>query len=360
MRCAAVLSSITAAVILGCEPNVLVEPAIGAGEALMAKGGGQPKGDEFATRTPLPALNTSVHGEAYAVNRAGSLIGGYSWDQTGLMHPVTWSLQNGAWTITSFPWDASATSAVIRAVNDQGDKAGTFWPASAPRPVIWHAAGGFTVLGCGEPGEGRAMSSGGQVVVGVRQTGTQAVAVVWQPGACGEVLPSLGSEFGARAEAVNGDGTIVGGTDGVPVRWRRVNGAWQVEQLDNREGNVSASNGVGDLVGSVRVFPCLTLEQCYRGVIWYAAGGSRYLPTLGGETTAPRGINAAGEVVGLTTLSGGNGVPFFWSESLGMRQLPLSRGGWAFAVSDSRADGTRLVVGAGGRPFGAQVWVVKP
>src|SRR5688572_19153336 len=120
MRRAVFLSLLMAVITPGCEPNVPVGPSIGPGEALMAKGGGQPKGDEFATRTPLPALNTSVHGEAYAVNRAGTLIGGYSWDQAGRMHPVTWAQPNGTWTITAYPWDASATSAVINALNDQG------------------------------------------------------------------------------------------------------------------------------------------------------------------------------------------------------------------------------------------------
>jgi probable HAF family extracellular repeat protein len=73
----------------------------------------------------------------------------------------------------------------------------------------------------------------------------------------------------------------------------------------------------------------------------------------------PRGINATGEVVGLSTLANGDGVPFFWSEALGLRRLPVSYSAWAFAVSGVRANGTRLVVGAGGKPFAALVWVVR-
>ena len=42
-----------------------------------------------------------------------------------------------------------------------------------------------------------------------------------------------------------------------------------------------------------------------------------------------------------------------------MRQLPVTDGAWAFAISGVRADGTRLVVGAGGKPFSALVWVVR-
>lgn len=94
-------------------------------------------------------------------------------------------------------------------------------------------------------------------------------------------------------------------------------------------------------------------------MIWYNDGGSRVLGSLGGESTAPRAINAAREVVGLSMISNGTGVPFIWSEALGMRQLPNKGGGWAFAVSDVRPDGTRIVVGAGGRPFAPLVWVVR-
>lgn len=349
-----VFASFAAALVLGCEEKPL-EPVHHPGDPLMAKGGGATTG--FATVTALPALKKSVHGEAYTVNQAG-LIGGYSWDQAGYMHPVTWSMLNGTWRITAYPWDAAATSAIVKAVNDAGDKAGTFWPASAPRAVIWHAAGGYTVLGCGELGQAYGMSAEGQVVVGGDATVIPGVAAVWRPGTCREALPPIVAGTWARAQAVNRDGTIVGGTSNdVPVRWTRSGDAWQVEQLDSRQGSVSGSNRQGDLVGSVDVVPC-SANSCSRAIIWYAAGGSRELPTLGGAFTWPRGINTAQEVVGMSGLSNGDAVPFIWSDAHGMRQLPGS--GWAFGVSDARSDGTRLVAGAGGNRFAAQVWVVKP
>ncbi len=79
------------------------------------------------------------------------------------------------------------------------------------------------------------------------------------------------------------------------------------------------------------------------------------LPTLGGVNTHPFAVNSAREVVGLSTLSNGTGVPFFWTQTLGIRQLPAT-GGYAFAVSDPRADGTRLAAGFVGA---ATVWVVR-
>ena len=354
------IASISALIVLGCDSGTPLELASNPTAPALAKGG-PGGGSEFATRTALSPLQGGAHGEAYAIDRAGTLIGGYSWDKAGLMHPVTWSLVNGSWQITAYPWDATATSAVIRGINDNRDKAGTFWPGSAPRAVIWNPAGSFTVLGCNELGEAYGLSSGAQVVVGTYRSATSSIATVWRPGQCRESLPSLAAGGYAGAYAVNGDGTIVGGTSGVPVRWRRVNGAWQVEPLDTRQGVVMGANSAGDLVGSVGSACSPSALQCTHdiSIVWYASGGSRVLPTLGGDQTAARAINSAGEVVGLSRLANGNAVPFIWSETLGIRQLPLSQGGWAFTISDVRADGTRLVAGAGGRPFSAQVWVVR-
>jgi uncharacterized membrane protein len=343
-------ATLSAILLVGCDSAAPLEVANTLDAASLAKGGTGGGGTEFATRTALPALQKGVHGEAYAIDRAGALIGGYSWDQQGYMHPVTWSLQNGSWKITAYPWDASATSAVIRAVNDQGDKAGNFWPASAPRPVIYNAAGAYTVLGCGELGQAQAISAVAQVAVG--WSGSS--ATVWSPGQCAEVLPPLTPGGASAAYAVNSDGMIAGGSSaGRPVRWRRVDGTWHVEQLDSRSGTVRGANSAGDLVGYVQEGCCNT------GIMWFVDGGSRTLPTLGGASTSPRAINSAREVVGLSTRGNGTGWPFIWSETLGIRELPVSDGAWAFALSDPRGDGTRIVVGAGGKPFAAQVWVVR-
>lgn len=355
---------IVAALTIGCDNRQPLEPSRVPGVPNMAKGGPKP-GTQFATLGRLGPIKGGSHGEAYAVNRTGSIIAGYSWDRAGRMNAVTWTLQSGAWTITALPYAASATSAVARAVNDQGDVAGNDFPASSPHAVLWPSTGGFDVLGCGDLGQVYGMSAGGQVLVGTGGSASAGTAAVWQPGGCRVDLPPLFAGGGASAAAINGDATLVGGraalapnSSFVPVRWRRSGGVWQIEQLDGRPGAVSGANAAGDLVGHVQV-PCTSGTGCNRGVIWYAAGGSRELGTLGGESTTPRAINAAGEVVGLSTTPDGNGTAFFWSETLGMRQLPVTDGAWAFAVSDVRPDGTRLVAGAGGKPFSALVWVVR-
>lgn len=353
------VGSLTTGLLLGCESEKAGAPGLEPGAPLLAKGG--PNSSQFATLITLDRFSA-----ANAVSQAGTIIAGYRWRGN---IPMTWTLQNGAWTANALPVAATATDAWAKAVNDQGDVAGddfAAFPASSSRVVLWPSTGGFTVLGCGELGEAYGMSAEGQLVVGVDRSVQPSTAALWQPGACREDLPRLNAEGWAVANAINGDGTIVGGgaapsksADAVPVRWRRAGGASQIEQLDTRPGLVFGANSAGDLVGTAQV-PCTSGSgRCNRGMIWYAAGGSRDIGTLGGESTAPRGINAAGEVVGLSTLSNGNTAPFFWSEALGMRQLPVPRTGtgWAFAVSGVRPDGTRIVVGEGGGS--ALAWVVR-
>jgi probable HAF family extracellular repeat protein len=352
------VGSLTTGLLLGCGGEKAVAPSLERGAPLFAKGG--PNASQFATLITLDRFSA-----ANAVNQAGTIIAGFRWrGRIGTNDPMVWTLQYGAWTANALPFAATATSAWAKAVNDQGDVAGDDFAGSSSHVVLWPSTGGFMMLGCGELGEASAMSAAGQIVVGVDRTVLPRTAAVWQPGACREDLPRLGADGHTFANAVNGDGTIVGGAaapselaDLVPVRWRRVSGAWQIEQLDTRSGWAFGANSAGDLVGTARL-PCTSGSgQCSRGLIWYAAGGSRDIGTLGGETTTPRGINAAGEVVGLSTLSNGNTAPFLWSEALGMRQLPVQRSGSAFAVSGVRSDGTRIVVGEGGGA--ALAWVVR-
>ena len=144
----------------------------------------------------------------------------------------------------------------------------------------------------------------------------------------------------------------------MPVRWTRVAGQWQREQLDNRHGAARGANAAGDLAGYV-VVPCALTDGCDRAVIWYATGSSRELGTLGGEQSWARDINASGEVVGASTAPHVGNTAYFWSESMGMVQLPF-KGRWAAAnaLSDVRSDGTRFVVGMDSRGQ-AVVWVVR-
>ena len=277
---------------------------------------------------------------------------------------VKWTLKQGAWTLTDLPWPPGASSVTARAVNNRGDGAGITYPGQISRAVLWPTGGGFTVLGCTTevgPASVYGISASGPIIVG----GAGGAASLWRPGVCRTALPPLVPGGYSSGHAINGDGTIVGGSAGVndvsvPVRWRLLVGLWQIEQLDALSGTVMSANAVGDLAGSVYV-SCALADGCPRAAIWYAAGGSQLLGTLGGDRSGATDINASGEVVGFSAPTMGSkfDTGFFWSESRGMVPLaPNGRDGvLAMALSDVRPDGTRLVVGADSRARAA-VWVI--
>jgi probable HAF family extracellular repeat protein len=319
-----------------------------------------------ATFSNLPAM--SGPSEALAINEAGTVIVGSSW-QRDVWHAMKWTLQNGTWTGISLPRAPTANSAIARGVNNNGDAAGNDFPGPTAHAVLWPSAGAFTILGCNAavlPETVYAMATGAQVVVGAIGNVSRTPAV-WRPGgACRQSLPVLAAGGSGAAYAVNGDGTVVGGfATGVmagdtyfPMRWQMVLGSWLIEQLDSRPGNAMGANATGDLVGSAEV-PCASEGGCRRAVIWYAGGGSRDLGTLGGKDSWARDINSTGEVVGASTSPTAGNTAYFWSDSRGMIQLPF-KGRWAAAnaLSNVRPDGTRVVVGTDSSG-NAVVWVVR-
>jgi len=315
----------------------------------------KPKGQpSFATLVKLPSLGSNA--EAHGINDAGTVIVGHSFDRAGYLYAVKWTMQNGVWVISTLPYPGSA---LARGIDDLGNVVGN--GATSPRrPVYWPAAGGYTVLGCdGEVAEARAISANGNVAVGYG--GNQAIA--WDTaGPCAEILPPLEPGGAAAAHAVNADGSVIGGwasqaaVANVPVRWLLVEGVRQVQQIDSRPGVARAANGIGDLAGQVTV-PCAQ-GTCLRATVWYAAGGSYDLGTLGGSDSWARDINASGEVVGVSTSATGTNTGFFWSVATGMLQLPANRWGAANAMSDVRGDGSRLLVGTDSQA-NAVVWIVR-
>jgi uncharacterized membrane protein len=309
------------------------------------------------TITRLPSLGSNA--EALGVNGPGTVIVGQSFDRSGMLYAVKWTRQNGAWVISTLPYPGSA---IARSIDAQGNVVG--YGASSPRhAVLWPAAGGYIVLGCGDADNAvaYAISGDGQTIVGQRA----GRAVAWQaPASCTEDLSPLEPGGWSSAAAVNGDGSVIGGNaayagqaDAHPVRWIGISGQRQIETLDSRPGNVFGANASGDLAGLVTV-PCAVAGGCKRALIWYGAGGSRELGTLGGADSWARAINSSREVAGSSTSPRVGNTGYFWSEAAGMFQLPANRWAAANTLSDVRPDGTRLVAGMDSQA-NAVAWVVR-
>ena len=352
------------AVIAGCLTMVAGLPVATQDEAAHAAAA-QP--NQLATIITLPSFGHG--GMAVAIDETGTFIVGNATDESGLQHGVEWTLQaDGSWAINDLVWPLGATRTFARGVNNRGDVAGDDLPVDLfpSHALLWLAGTGAPlILNCPTDRDGAlvfAISADAQVVV-------RSGPAVWRPGGtCREDLPLLLGEGVAAARAVNADGTIVGGgANGggthVPVRWTNVAGAWRIEQLDMRFGEVRGANATGDLTGYVMT-PCEHGQRavCQRAIVWYTTGGSLEIGTLGGPDSFAFDINSTGEVVGVSIparrRSIGN-TAFFWSPDplVGMVQLPvIGRSARATALSDVRPDGTRLVVGdSRGEPV---VWVV--
>ena len=149
---------------------------------------GRSTGSEFATFSTLPALAGPT--EALAIDAAGTVIAGYSWDRSGLLHAVEWRLQSdGSWDITDLPWPARGHQhQIARDVNGLG-AVGNDFPATTSRAILWPAAGGFNVLGCAlGPATVYALSARAQVVVGIAgRAPPLAHRMVARTGSCREV-----------------------------------------------------------------------------------------------------------------------------------------------------------------------------
>lgn len=335
--------------------KITIATAVGCVALFASLGLGPASQTATGTITRLPSLGSNA--EALGINEAGTVIVGHSFDRSGMLYAVKWTWQNGTWVISRLPYPGSA---VARGIDNQGNVVG--YGASSPRhAVLWPASGDYTVLGCGdaEDAVAYAISGDGQTIVGQRS----GRAVAWQaPQSCTEDLSPLDPGGSSNALAVNGDGSVIGGTagfagDAYPVRWIGTAGQRQVETLDSRVGNVFGANASGDLTGLVTI-PCSVTGGCKRALIWYAAGGSRELGTLGGADSWARDINSSREVAGVSTSLRTGNTGYFWSEAAGMFELPANRWAAANTMSDARPDGTRLVAGTDAQA-NAVVWVVR-
>ena len=113
---------------------------------------------------------------------------------------------------------------------------------------------------------------------------------------------------------------------------------------DGGQSGALGVNGVGQVVGYAT-----TAADVKRAALWSASGDIQDLGTLPGDLESEaRAINDAGQVVGWSG-RGGNTQSFLWTAAEGMRRIPGTENGGAFAINS-----TGMVAGQSrDRPF---VW----
>jgi hypothetical protein len=243
--------------------------------------------------------------------------------------------------------------------------------------MIWPAAGGSAVLGCGEPGSDRALAvnSSGVAAGATSSPGTE-VAVVWRPGGCREELPPLSAGEWAEVDNID-DAGIASGMGGDPsangslgIRWTRnaTNTGWNPPEVlkDAIYAGADGTNRAGDIVGGICVGGPLGVCGSH-AMLWPFPGTVTRtdLGTLGGKVSNAYAINSSDEVAGFSeTTRNRNTYGFFWSSTGGMLALAPLQGGSrseAHGMTGKLADNSRMVVGFSSSRSGpkkAVVWRV--
>ena len=113
------------------------------------------------------------------------------------------------------------------------------------------------------------------------------------------------SERSSVALAINSRGQIVGGADGIPIKWEK----GVIVPLPLPTGGTYCAvlkiNAAGRAVGQC------TVDNTARAVLWDRGGVSELGTSDEGLVTAT-GINASGAVIGLSFPSEGGARPFLW------------------------------------------------
>lgn len=221
-----------------------------------------------------------------------------------------------------------------RSINARGDVVGTAEVANGTNHGFLWRNGSMVDLGT----LGGVFSSANDVnnqgvIVGVSSTPGEMLnrAVVWSQGIITELPPLNGAVY-SEAVAINERGEIVGSSGGVPVLWT----GGSVVALAS-SGYARDINARGDVVLTTAAGPAGEA----RAFLW-RDGTLVDLGTLGNVSSAATGINARGEVVGVSENGSGAGRGFIWRGGVMTELAALGDFAAARGISDSG-----LIVGEG-------------
>lgn len=149
-------------------------------------------------------------------------------------------------------------------------------------------------------------------------------AVLWSSNGASQLLGTLGGKE-SGALAINNLGQVVGWASlageqaASPFLWTAAEGMRDLGRLGTgRFGEAHAINNNTQVVG----YSCVdALCQGSHAFLWTQTGGLQDLGTLGGDRSVANGVNAAGQVVGSSTLADGSLHAFIWTSASGMQEL---------------------------------------
>ena len=304
------------------------------------------------TLTGLGVLAGGAHSYATDLSADGSVVVGNADKGTLGSRAFRWTSAGGMMNLGLFGGAtytyASRCSANGSVVVGQG---GTSQPV-ATSGYRWLSGSGFTTVG-GTGTYAFAVSGDGSTVVGVSPFLNNTEAYRWTSGGG---MVSLGSFFpgqGSVAQAVNANGSVIVGVSGLRAsRWTLAGGMTDLGVLP---GGTSSSADCITPDGSVVVGACNTPAgpRLFR---WTSGTGMVNLGTMPGSMfISPTGVSGdGGIIVGIVSDTAGNGQPFLWTRTGGMRDVGaymssvgIDLTGWTLSsVHGISADG-RTIIGSG-------------
>jgi probable HAF family extracellular repeat protein len=286
----------------------------------------------------LPPLG-GTFSTAVAVNASGQAAG-ISSTAAGAQHAVRWSATGVPTDITPTAIDSSAI-----AINASGAVAGTMTVGVNLRAFYWSGSGTavqIPTLTGGTYNFATGMNASGQVIGYSGFTGNREHAFSWTP-AGGVVDLGAVANTDSQANAVNDNGQVVGYY--APNADAKQGFSWTAgtRTLIGAASPFTTALAVsptGQVVGANPAAADSTMQQAFS---WTAAGGLVQIPTLGGSIAFASSVNAAGEVVGNSTITDDMaGRAFFWTAAGGTIDLGTIAGNDSFATAIS---GNGQVVG---------------
>jgi probable HAF family extracellular repeat protein len=332
------------------------------------------RGRAQATSYTVTDLGTlgGAQSRAFGLNNCGRVVGD-SWPSgSNSDHPFFW---DGHFT------DIEPLGGTAEALNWSGVAAGIASDASgALRAFIWSAASGKTDIGT-LPGDSVSLASdindAGQVAGLSENNNGGERAFVWNSAAGMQAVPDSGGISPIRADGINNAGSIVGvgvATASGGVHAYLLTG-WpggtitDLGTFTNAVGTKSFANKIND-AGQVVGRSDLTAGGSFHAFVWSDAnqngisdaGEMKDLGALaGGSNSVAYDINASGQVVGFSEVTGGAEHAFVWHDDNGngapdpgeMKDLNSLTPGSGWTLQEARAinDGGQIV-GFGLNPSG--------